>query len=93
VPAVVDATVVSRMPAVPAVPYGGGLVVMSIEHGRYVGLDDIGTDIWSRIEQPRSAGELIDQLAGDYDAPRETIAAQVGEWLCRMAEAAIIRLS
>ena len=81
-----DATTIARSPSAPAVPVDDGLVVMSIERGSYVGLDDIGADIWARIERPCTFRELVDGLATDYDAPRETIAAGVKAWLVRMAK-------
>ncbi|MDB5070011.1 MAG: hypothetical protein JWM87_1122 [Candidatus Eremiobacteraeota bacterium] len=88
-----DATMIARDPSAPAAPVERGLVVMSIGHGSYVGLDEIGADIWRRLEQPRAFGELVDGLAADYDAPRAAIATDVRAWLVRMAEGAIIRLT
>lgn len=87
-----DATMIARSQSVPAVPVEEGLVVMSIERGSYLGVDDIGADIWARIERPCSFRELVDGLAADYDAPRETIAAGVRAWLIRMAKEEIVEL-
>src|SRR5207237_792172 len=66
-PAIADATVISRSPSVLAAEVDGEIVMMSIEEGRYFGLDDIASDIWKRIEQPCSFAGLIDRLAADYD--------------------------
>ncbi len=71
----------------------GEVVMMSIERGRYFGLDDIGSDIWKRLDPPCSFGELIDRLAIDYDADRATIAADVRALLGRMAEQDVVRLA
>lgn len=90
---VVDASLISRNSSVLAAEVDGEIVMMSIEEGRYFGLDDIGSDIWRRIDQPCSFGELIDRLAADYEAERETIAADVRALLLRMAEHDIVRLS
>src|SRR5216683_2372711 len=80
-----DATIISRSRSVLAAEVDGEIVMMSIEHGRYFGLDDIGSDIWKRIETPCSFGELIDRLMADYDADRATITADVRALLERMA--------
>src|SRR5262249_22710807 len=90
-PALVDATMISRSPSVLTAEVDGEVVMMSIEQGRYFGLDDIGSDIWKRLETPRSLAELIDRLASDYDADRATIAADVRELLGRMAEQDVVR--
>lgn len=84
---------ISRSPSVLAAEVDGEIVMMSIEQGRYFGLDDIGSVIWKRIEQPRSFAALIDALAAEYDADRATIAADVGALLARMAEQDVVRFA
>ena len=92
-PAIAELTVISRSPAVLAAEVDGEIVMMSIEQGRYFGLDDIGSDIWKRIEQPCSFSVLVDALAADYDADRGTISADVTALLRRMAEQDVVRLA
>ena len=91
--AVLDATMISRSPSVLTAEVDGEVVMMSIEQGRYFGLDDIGSDIWKRLDTPCSFAELIDRLATDYDADRATIAADVRAMLGRMAEQDVVRLA
>jgi len=92
-PAIADATVISRSPSVLTADVDGEIVMMSIEQGRYFGLDDIGSDIWRRIEPPCSFAELIKRLTVDYDADRATIAADVHALLGRMAAQDVVRLT
>lgn len=91
--AIVDATVVSRSPSVLTAEVDGEIVMMSIERGRYFGLDDIGSDIWKRIEPPCSFAALVDRLAADYDADRATIAADVHALLGRMVAQDVVKLT
>jgi hypothetical protein len=91
-PLISDATLISRSPSVLATEVDGEIVMMSIERGRYFGLDDIATDIWKRIETPCSFAALIDRLIADYDADRATIAADLRALLLRMAAQDAIRL-
>lgn len=88
-----DSTLITRSPAVLTAEVDGEVVMMSVEEGRYFGLDDIGSDIWKRIDPPCSFGELIDRLTADYEAERETIAADVCALLFGMAEHDAVRLS
>ena len=91
--AITDATVISRSPSVLTAEVEGEIVMMSIEQGRYFGLDDIGSDIWKRIEAPCSFAALIDRLMVDYEADRATIAADVQALLGRMAAQDVVRLA
>jgi len=91
--AIADLTVISRSPSVVAAEVDGEIVMMSIEKGRYFGLDDIGSDIWKRIEQPCSFAALVDALAADYDSDRATIEADVTALLTGMAEQDVVRLA
>ncbi len=92
-PALTDETRISRSAAVLTAEVDGEIVMMSIEQGRYFGLDDIGSDIWKRLEQPCSFHALIDRLVADYDADRATIAADVEALLGRMAAQDVVRLA
>jgi hypothetical protein len=91
--AIADATIVSRSPSVLTAEVGGEIVMMSIEQGHYFGLDQIGSDIWKRIEPPCSFAALIDGLAADYEADRATITTDVKTLLGHMVERDIVRLT
>ena len=92
-PTIGAATLISRSPSVLTAEVDGEIVMMSIEQGRYFGLDDIGSDIWNRLEQPCSFATLVDRLVADYEADRATIAADVEALLGRMAEQDVVRLA
>jgi hypothetical protein len=66
---------------------------MSIEQGRYIDLDGIGSDICKRIEPPCSFATLIKGLAADYEADRATIKADVENLLLQMVEQDVARLT
>jgi hypothetical protein len=85
-------TLISRSNALLTAPVHDEIVMMSIESGRYYGLDDIGSDIWRRLETPCKFGELVDGLAADYDADRALIADDVRKLLSQMAAKDVVRL-
>ena len=88
-----DATMISRSQSVLTAEVDGEIVMMSIDRGCYFGLDDIGSDIWKRLDAPCAFADLVDRLVADYDADRATIAADVQALLVRMAEHDVVRLS
>lgn len=83
---------ISRSPSVLIEEVDGEIVMLSIERGRYFGLDHIGSDIWKRIEPPCSFATLIDGLAADYEADRATIVSDVQSLLGHMAKHDVVRL-
>jgi Coenzyme PQQ synthesis protein D (PqqD) len=80
-----EATLIHRTASVLTAEIDKQIVMMDIESGRYLGLDDIGSVIWQRLETPRTFGELIDGLTADYDADRSVIADDVRKLLLDMA--------
>jgi hypothetical protein len=90
---IADSTIISRSPSVLTAEVGGEVVMMSIEQGHYFGLDDIGSDIWKRLDTPCTFADLVDRLAADYDADRASIAADVRALLESMAERDVVRLA
>ena len=91
-PLLSDVTLISRSPSVLAAEVDGEVVMMSIEKGCYFGLDDIASDIWKRLGTPCTFAALVDSLAVDYDADRETIEHDVRALLEKMAAQDAIRL-
>ncbi|MGB0694853.1 MAG: PqqD family peptide modification chaperone [Rhodospirillaceae bacterium] len=59
----------------------GRTVMLNMASGKYFGLDDIGTDVWSRLEGSVAVMALVDALEALYDAPRATLEADVLEFL------------
>lgn len=56
---------------------GSETVLMSIESGCYGGVDDIGSDIWKRLESPVVIADLCRGLAAEYDADLMTVEKDV----------------
>jgi DNA-directed RNA polymerase delta subunit len=52
-------------------PIGDELVMMNMENGSYIGINEVGTAIWEKLEQPRPVTELINYLLEMYDIERE----------------------
>jgi hypothetical protein len=88
-----DRTLISRNSSLLAAPVNDEIVMMVLDSGVYYGLDDIGSEIWRRLETPRTFVDLIDGLAADFDADRAVIAADVRELLTVMAEREVVSLT
>jgi hypothetical protein len=88
-----DTTVVSRNQLILTAEVGAETAMMNLEQDRFFGLDDIGGDIWRRLQAPRTFGDLINDLMKDYDANRATIADDVRTILTEMAAHNLVKFS
>ncbi len=87
-----DQTLIRRNSSLLIAAVHDEIVMMNIESGRYYGLDDIGTDIWRRLETPLAFTDLIDGLAADYYAERAVIAEDTRKLLELMAKHHVVML-
>lgn len=71
----------------------GETVLMSVEQGRYFGLDAIGGDVWRRLETPVRVSDLCAGLAADYEGEPDVIERDVLDLLGKMAERRLIEVT
>ncbi len=70
----------------------GEVVLMSLERGNYYGLDEIGSDIWRRLEQPIRVADLVTALTADYDGDPAMIERDVLDLLTRLLDNGLVEL-
>lgn len=63
----------------------GEAVLLDVESGRYFGLNEVGTSIWTMIKSPCMVSDIIEGLRQEYAAPAETLGADVLAFLQSMA--------
>jgi hypothetical protein len=64
-------TIVSRSRDVVSSHIDGEAVMMSIERGKYYGMDPIASRIWELVEKPINVGDMIDTLMQEYNVTQE----------------------
>jgi len=52
-------------------------VLMSVETGKYYGLNTLATNIWMRIERPMVVSDLINDLVESFDVSLEVAQTEV----------------
>jgi hypothetical protein len=62
----------------------GQLVLMNATKGNYVKLDDIGSQIWQRLERPMTVAELCEGLQGSYNVDGSVLERDVITFLENM---------
>ena len=83
-------TVISQIEEVVAGDIDGETVMMSVENGKYYGLDDIGSRIWELIKKPIKVSDLIDTLIERFDVDRKTCEKDVLKFLNELNEDKIL---
>lgn len=68
----------------------GQRVVMSPRDFGYFGLEGTGAAVWDRLAEPTVVDELVTDLASTYDAPVDTVRADVEEFLSALDTAGLL---
>ena len=68
------------------------LVMMSLENGKYYGIDSIGGDIWKMIEAPILISEICDRLMKEYNVDESTCKRDVFDFLDQLKEQRLIKV-
>jgi hypothetical protein len=64
-------TTLKRNPEIISSKIDDEVVMMSIEEGKYFGLDPIGSIIWELLEEPLSLENIIPKLVEEFDVDEE----------------------
>jgi hypothetical protein len=70
-------TNVQRKRTTLAADVGGEVVLMSVERGKYYGLDIVASDVWRHLEAPIAVADLCAALMLEYQGERTTIEREV----------------
>lgn len=68
----------------------GEIVLISLDDGRYYGLDSVASEIWRRLETPKRADALCGELQTHFEGDPETIAREAMEFLKIMTDQRLI---
>lgn len=85
-----DDTVV-RAPGLLANTAGDETYVMSIDKGKYYGFDEIGGEIWSLVERPIKAAEIIAKMRAGYSGAEEQVTADVLQYLNKLEREGLLK--
>ena len=55
----------------------GEAVILDLASGTYFGLNEVGTRVWRLVDEGRNPSQIVEIVASEYQADRETIARDV----------------
>ena len=74
-------SVVSRNEAIVFTDLDDTIVMMDVDEGKYYELDPIGVRIWTLLETSRTAADICDALAAQFDVDLDTCRRDTLEFL------------
>ena len=72
---------------------GDEMMMMSPEHGKYIGVNEVGARIWELIETPRDVAALCDALMREFAVSPEDCVAEVDSFLAEMERHGAVTLN
>lgn len=74
-------SVIRKMPNLVASEVNNNLVILSIEQGRFYGIEVVGKRIWELLSQVSAINDICDVLMDEFDVQRETCEQEVFRFL------------
>lgn len=65
---------------------GGELVMMSVEEGKYIGLNEVGARIWELLDTPQPRDALEVRLLQEFEVTPEVCRNEVDAFLAKLVE-------
>jgi hypothetical protein len=74
-----------------AADLNGHIVVLGVEAGVYFGFNDVASDIWRMLSEPRRVGDIFTALSQSHDVDTDTLSRDVLPFLQRLIEQGLAR--
>lgn len=84
---------IQRNPEIVSSEIDDEVVMMSINEGKYYGVDAIGSRIWQLLETPLSVTDLFRQLQTMFDVTETQLESDVLEFLADLENQKLIEIS
>jgi len=81
-----------RKTGLPSTVVDSDIVVLNIVTQKYIGLDEIGGELWELLAQPQRIDDLCRAMCDRYDGSSEEIAADVLSFLGELRNEGLIEV-
>ncbi|MDY6844625.1 MAG: lasso peptide biosynthesis PqqD family chaperone [Thermodesulfobacteriota bacterium] len=85
-------TVVAQIKELVSSNLDGETVLMSVENGKYYGMDGIGSRIWELVASPRSISDVCNILIEEFEVDREKCERDVLDFLEDLRKQKLIKV-
>ncbi len=70
----------------------GESVLLDLDGEQYFGLDEVGTRVWTLLEEGKTMTEVVAQILSEYDVTEITLRRDLAALLDQLVEANLVRL-
>ncbi|HHT62706.1 MAG: lasso peptide biosynthesis PqqD family chaperone [Bacillota bacterium] len=85
-------TVISRQAGIITADLDGEIAMMSLEKGKYYGLNSVASRIWEFLDQPVTVQELTKRLMKEYQVDEDTCFRETSLFLNKLFQEGLISL-
>lgn len=71
----------------------GEYVLLDLQSGDFFGLDELGSLIWSMIEQQKTVPEIVEAICSTYDAPEERVTQDVSALIAQFVGKGLVEVT
>jgi hypothetical protein len=71
----------------------GEAVILNLADGVYYGLDGVGARVWELLREPRTAAELRDTVAAEYEVDPQTAWRDLADLLADLAARRLVEIT
>jgi len=73
-------------------PVGEEIIILNMETGDYLGLNQVGSDIWDLLKAPTTVQKIIDQLIDRYAVDKQTCQTETMEYVDKINRLGLLRV-
>lgn len=74
-------------------PVGDEIIILNMETGDYLGLNNVGSAIWEYLKTPQTLNTIIEHLMAEFEVDRETCTAETTEYLEKIQLLGLLQVS
>jgi len=90
--AINEDAVVSQRADLVSTDLDGETVMMSIEQGKYYGLDEVGSRIWELIAEPKRVLDVVAILTQEYEVGQQECESDTMEFLNHLHSEGLVQI-
>lgn len=68
----------------------GEIAILNVSSGKYFGLNDIGSDIWGVLKQPKILDEIVQELQLIYEVDLSQCHSDIKNYIQELKDAGLI---
>jgi hypothetical protein len=69
---------------------GSESVVLELQAGTYFGMNEVGTAVWSFLQQSRQVADVIEYVVNNYEVSAEVAEAEILSFLQNLLEKGLV---